>query len=52
MPLIIHQWRSILGKFAVERYSALKSVPSILALWKAEMLQQRQKDADMYLGLL
>ncbi|KAK3490439.1 cytochrome P450 [Neurospora hispaniola] len=44
--------RSILGKFAVEQYSALEYVPSILALWKAEVLTQQQKDADIYLKLL
>ncbi|CCC10889.1 hypothetical protein SMACR_04120 [Sordaria macrospora] len=43
---------NIPGKFAVERYPALKYVPSIFAPWKAEVLRQRQKDIDMYLGLL
>ena len=36
----------------MERYPALKYVPSIFAPWKAEVLSQRQKDIDMYLGLV
>ncbi|KAK3950572.1 cytochrome P450 [Pseudoneurospora amorphoporcata] len=40
------------GKFAIERYPALKYVPSIFAPWKAEVLRQRQKDINMYLGLV
>ncbi|KAK7757152.1 hypothetical protein SLS62_000701 [Diatrype stigma] len=39
---------NIPGKFAVERYPALKYVPSILAPWKAEVLKQRKKDIDLY----
>lgn len=36
----------------MERYPALKYLPSIFAPWKAEVLRQRQKDVDMYLGLV
>jgi cytochrome P450 len=43
---------SIPGKFAVERYPILKYVPSLIAPWKAQMLQQRQKDIDLYVDLL
>ncbi|KAF4977219.1 hypothetical protein FZEAL_6247 [Fusarium zealandicum] len=43
---------NIPGKFAVERYPALKYVPSILAPWKAEVLQQRKKDIQLYTELM
>lgn len=44
--------RSIPGKFAVERYPALKYVPRFLAPWKAQVLEQRRKDIEMYTGLM
>ncbi|KAK4096660.1 cytochrome P450 [Parathielavia hyrcaniae] len=43
---------NIPGKFAVERYPALKYVPSIFAPWKAQVLEQRKKDVKMYTGLM
>ncbi|GAB1318353.1 hypothetical protein MFIFM68171_08563 [Madurella fahalii] len=43
---------NIPGKFAVERYPALKYVPSIFAPWKAQVLEQRKKDIKMYTGLM
>ncbi|PKS11704.1 hypothetical protein jhhlp_001692 [Lomentospora prolificans] len=43
---------NIPGKFAVERYPALKYVPSYLAPWKAEVLAQRQKDIQLYTELM
>ncbi|KAB5566218.1 cytochrome P450 [Coniochaeta sp. 2T2.1] len=43
---------NIPGKFAVERYPALKYIPSFLAPWKAEVLKQRQMDIDLYTQLL
>jgi hypothetical protein len=43
---------SIPGKYAVERYPALKYIPSIFAPWKAEVLEQRKKDIQMYTGLM
>ncbi|KAI1335844.1 cytochrome P450 [Xylariaceae sp. FL0016] len=43
---------NIPGKYAVERYPILKYVPSSLAPWKAEMIRQRQKDIDLYTGLM
>jgi hypothetical protein len=43
---------SIPGKYAVERYPALKYVPSIFAPWKAQVLEQRKKDIQMYTGLM
>ncbi|KAF4466280.1 hypothetical protein FALBO_6862 [Fusarium albosuccineum] len=43
---------NIPGKFAVERYPALKYIPSFLAPWKAEVLQQRQKDIRLYTELM
>ncbi|KAF9872978.1 cytochrome P450 [Colletotrichum karsti] len=43
---------NIPGKFAVERYPALKHVPSFLAPWKAEVLKQRQKDIQLYTELM
>lgn len=43
---------NIPGKFAVERYPALKYVPAIFAPWKAEVLQQREKDIKMYTELM
>lgn len=36
----------------MERYPALKYVPSIFAPWKAEVLRQREKDVQMYTGLM
>lgn len=36
----------------MERYPALKYVPSFLAPWKAEVLQQREKDIRMYTELM
>ena len=44
--------RSIPGKYAAERYPALKYVPAIFAPWKAEVLKQRQKDIQLYMDLL
>jgi cytochrome P450 len=43
---------SIPGKYAVERYPALKYLPSFLAPWKKEVLQQRQKDIQLYTELM
>lgn len=43
---------SIPGKYAVERYPALKYIPSIFAPWKAEVLKQRQKDIELYTELM
>ncbi|AEO67375.1 uncharacterized protein THITE_2116283 [Thermothielavioides terrestris NRRL 8126] len=43
---------NIPGKYAVERYPALKYVPSIFAPWKAQVLEQRKKDIQMYTGLM
>ncbi|KEZ46554.1 Uncharacterized protein SAPIO_CDS0349 [Scedosporium apiospermum] len=43
---------NIPGKFAVERYPALKHVPGYLAPWKAEVLAQRQKDIQLYTELM
>ncbi|EFQ26989.1 cytochrome P450 [Colletotrichum graminicola M1.001] len=43
---------NIPGKFAVERYPVLKYVPSFLAPWKAEVLEQRQKDVQLYTELM
>ncbi len=43
---------SIPGKYAVERYPALKYVPSIFAPWKAQVLRQRKNDIQMYTGLM
>ena len=43
---------SIPGKFAVERYPALKYIPTFLAPWKAEVLKQRQMDIELYMQLL
>lgn len=43
---------SIPGKFAIERYPALKYVPSALLPSKAEVLKQRQKDIDLYTELM
>ncbi|KAK4118997.1 cytochrome P450 [Parathielavia appendiculata] len=43
---------NIPGKYAVERYPALKYVPSIFAPWKAQVLEQRKKDIHMYTGLM
>lgn len=36
----------------MERYPALKYVPSFLAPWKAEVEQQRQKDIQLYTELM
>ncbi|KAK3903491.1 cytochrome P450 [Staphylotrichum tortipilum] len=43
---------NIPGKYAVERYPALKHVPAIFAPWKAQVLEQRNKDIQMYTGLM
>ncbi|KAI0835784.1 cytochrome P450 [Hypoxylon sp. FL0890] len=43
---------NIPGKYAVERYPALKYIPSIFAPWKAEVLKQRQKDIQLYTELM
>jgi hypothetical protein len=43
---------SIPGKFAVERYPALKYIPSFFAPWKADVLKQRQMDIELYTQLL
>ncbi|KAF5538608.1 oxidoreductase [Fusarium napiforme] len=43
---------NIPGKYAVERYPALKYLPSFLAPWKKEVLQQRQKDIQLYTELM
>lgn len=43
---------SIPGKFAVERYPALKYLPSVFAPWKAQVLEQRQKDIKLYTELM
>jgi hypothetical protein len=43
---------SIPGKFAVERYPALKYIPAVFAPWKAQVLQQRQKDIKLYTELM
>jgi hypothetical protein len=36
----------------VERYPALKYVPSVLAPWKTGVLKQRQEDIKLYMELL
>lgn len=36
----------------MERYPALKYVPSILAPWKVGVLKQRQEDIKLYMELL
>ncbi|KAL2193988.1 cytochrome P450 [Corynascus similis CBS 632.67] len=43
---------NIPGKYAVERYPALKYVPAMFAPWKAQVLEQRKKDIKMYTGLM
>ncbi|KAI2608722.1 cytochrome P450 [Hypoxylon fragiforme] len=43
---------NIPGKYAVERYPALKYIPSIFAPWKVQVLKQRQKDIQMYNQLM
>ncbi|KAK8004148.1 ribosome biogenesis protein MAK21 [Apiospora arundinis] len=43
---------NIPGKYAAERYPALKYIPTIFAPWKAEVLEQRQKDIQLYMELL
>ncbi|KAI5865315.1 cytochrome P450 [Durotheca rogersii] len=43
---------NIPGKYAVERYPALKYIPSIFAPWKAEVLRQKQKDIQLYTELM
>ncbi|EGU79934.1 hypothetical protein FOXB_09559 [Fusarium oxysporum f. sp. conglutinans Fo5176] len=43
---------NIPGKYAVERYPALKYLPTFLAPWKKEVLQQRQKDIQLYTELM
>ncbi|KAK4677605.1 hypothetical protein QC764_300240 [Podospora pseudoanserina] len=43
---------NIPGKYAVERYPALKYVPAILAPWKRMVLEQREKDVQMYTSLM
>lgn len=36
----------------MERYPALKYIPSIFAPWKAQVLKQRQKDIQLYTELM
>lgn len=43
---------SIPGRYAVERYPALKYIPSLFAPWKAQVLEQRKKDIKTYTGLM
>ncbi|KAI1099041.1 cytochrome P450 [Jackrogersella minutella] len=43
---------NIPGKYAVERYPALRFIPSIFAPWKAQVLKQRQKDIQLYSELM
>ncbi|KAK3380774.1 cytochrome P450 [Lasiosphaeria ovina] len=43
---------NIPGKFAVERFPALKYVPSIFAPWKAKVLEQRGRDIQFYTELM
>ncbi|KAL7624834.1 hypothetical protein AAE478_004048 [Parahypoxylon ruwenzoriense] len=43
---------NIPGKYAVERYPALKYIPRIFAPWKAQVLRQRQKDIQLYTELM
>ncbi|KAK4188886.1 putative cytochrome P450 17A1 [Podospora australis] len=43
---------NIPGKYAVERYPALKYIPAFLAPWKRMVLEQRKKDIQMYAGLM
>ncbi|KAK4233987.1 cytochrome P450 [Achaetomium macrosporum] len=43
---------NIPGKYAVERYPALKYIPSFLAPWKRQVLEQRKRDVQMYTGLM
>ncbi|KAK3986818.1 putative cytochrome P450 17A1 [Cladorrhinum sp. PSN332] len=43
---------NIPGKYAVERYPALKYVPAVFAPWKREVLEQRKKDIAMYTLLM
>ncbi|KAI1390626.1 cytochrome P450 [Hypoxylon trugodes] len=43
---------NIPGKYAVERYPALKYIPSIFAPWKAQVIKQRQKDIQLYTQLM
>ncbi|KAK8136064.1 hypothetical protein PG984_004004 [Apiospora sp. TS-2023a] len=43
---------NIPGKYAAERYPALKYVPAMFAPWKAQVLKQRQKDIQLYMDLL
>ena len=43
---------SIPGKYAVERYPALKYVPAVFAPWKRQVLEQRKKDIEMYTTLI
>ncbi|KAI1057393.1 hypothetical protein LB507_011541 [Fusarium sp. FIESC RH6] len=43
---------NIPGKYAVERYPALKYIPSFLAPWKKQVLQQREKDIQLYTELM
>jgi hypothetical protein len=48
----LSSFSSIPGKFAVERYPALKYIPSIFAPWKAQVLEQRRKDIKLYTELM
>ncbi|KAK4465348.1 putative cytochrome P450 17A1 [Cladorrhinum samala] len=43
---------NIPGKYAVERYPALKYVPAVFAPWKRQVLEQRKKDIEMYTTLI
>ncbi|KAK0609930.1 cytochrome P450 [Bombardia bombarda] len=43
---------NIPGKFAVERYPVLKYVPAVFAPWKAQVLEQRQRDVQLYTDLM
>ncbi|RKU43469.1 hypothetical protein DL546_001781 [Coniochaeta pulveracea] len=43
---------NIPGKFAVERYPALKYVPAFMAPWKQGVLKQRQEDIKLYTQLM
>jgi len=36
----------------VERYPILKYVPSVFAPWKAQVLEQRKKDIQLYTNLM
>ncbi|KAK0732303.1 cytochrome P450 [Lasiosphaeris hirsuta] len=42
---------NIPGRFAAERYPALRYVPSVFAPWKAQVLRQRREDIKLYTEL-